>query len=111
MPVLEEKVPLPLEEFAARTRVRWLDWIGWVFLIILAAVYIMNFIALGELLYHCIGAGLPELLAACVMTVFLSGVLLTLTFFFLSGFGFVRASEPFQKWLGGITVAEMAGMA
>jgi hypothetical protein len=111
MPVKEEKVALAPEEFAESTRLRWLNSAGWVLLVILAAVFAVDLFALGDLLYHLSGANVTDLMASCVMTVFLSGTLLTLTFFFMSGLGLVRSSETFQKWLGTITVAEMAGMA
>jgi hypothetical protein len=111
MPIHEEKVPLAPEEFAEKARVQWLNSVGWVLLVILVVVFFVDIIALVDMLYHSSGGTITELMAACVMTVFLSVTLLTFTFFFLSGFGLVRSSESFQKWLGGITVAELAGMA
>ena len=109
MPAKQNKVQLTAEEFAERARIT--NWGVWILLFVLAATFVVDVIALIFLLSRLQSAALPELMALSVMIVFLSIVLLTVVFFFLAGLGYITASDVFLKWLGGITVAELASMA
>jgi hypothetical protein len=107
--VRTKKVELTAEEYAERARIT--DWAGWILLTVLAAAFILDVVTLSFLIGRFCSSTIPELMALSVMTVFLSIVLLTVVFFFLAGLGYVKASDKFMKWLGGITVAGLAGMA
>ena|ERR1700676_2622744 len=104
-----KKVELTAEQFAERARIT--DWAGWILLAALAAVFILDVVTLSFLICHLPGSSIPELIGLSVMTVFLSIVLVTVVFFFLAGLGYVKTSDKFMKWLGGITIAGLAGMA
>src|SRR5258708_2848674 len=102
------KVQVTAEEFAERARIT--DWAGWILLAALAAAFILDLVTLSFLIVRLRGSSIPELIGLSVMTVFLSIVLVTVVFFFLAGLGYIKASDKFMKWLGGITIAGLAGM-
>ena len=102
------KVQVTAEEFAERARIT--DWAGWILLTALAAAFNLDLVTLSFLIVRLRGSSIPELIGLSVMTVFLSIVLVTVVFFFLAGLGYIKASDKFMKWLGGITIAGLAGM-
>ena len=104
-----KKVELTAEQFAERARIT--NWGVWILLGALAAMFVLDVVTLIYLINRLVhSSSAPELMALAVMIIFLSIVILTVVFFFLAGLGYVRASA-LLKWLGGITIAELAGMA
>jgi hypothetical protein len=106
-----KKVISTPEVFAERARIT--NWAGWILLSTLAAAFIVDMVTLSILIARLRGSSIavPELIGLSVMIVFLSIVLVTVVFFFLAGLGYIKASDKFMKWLGGITIAGLAGMA
>jgi hypothetical protein len=107
--VQSKKVISTPEEFANRARIT--DWAGWVLLAALAAAFVLDVVTLSFLIERLGGSSTSELIGLAVVTVYLSIVLVTVVFFFLAGLGYIKASDKFMKWLGGITIAGLAGMA
>jgi hypothetical protein len=104
-----KKVQVTAEEWTKRVRLT--DWAGWTLLMVLAASFTVDVVTLSFLIGRLRGSTIPELIGLAVMTVFLSTVPLTVAFLFLAGLGYIDASDTIMKWLGGITIAELAGMA
>jgi hypothetical protein len=104
-----KKLELTAETYAERARIT--NWAGWILLAVLGAAFIVDVVTLSFLIGRFRCSTIPELVGLSVMTVFLSIVLLTVVFLFLAGLGYIDASDKFMQWLGGITIAELAGMA
>ena len=107
--VQSKKVISTPEDFFERARIT--NWAGRILLTVMAAAFIVDVVALSFLIGRLPGSSIPELIGLSVITVFLSIVLVTVVFLFLAGLGYIKASDKFMKWLGGITIAELAGMA
>ena len=105
-----KKVQLTAEQFAERARIT--NWGVWILLGALAAMFVLDVVTLSYLISRLVhSSSAPELMALAVMIIFLSIVIVTVVFFFLAGLGYIKASDALLKWLGGITIAELAGMA
>ena len=101
---------LTVEQFAERARIT--NWGAWILLAALAAMFVLDVGTLIYLINRLIHtSAVPELLALSVMIIFLSTAILAIVFLFLAGLGYVKASDAILKWLGGITIAQLAAMA
>ncbi len=111
MTVRDQKLPTLNPEEFGRAKLQWLDWASGILLVVLGFIFLIDIVALLELICRLGRYGVPELIAGVVLTVFLSTVPLTILFFFLAGLGYIQASVTFLKWLGGITITQVAAMA